>query len=70
MTLFRIGTRLIFYSALGGADSVKQGRSLKTENIIRHASDGKLPLCIYKELVLILGLSPNPYEKSNKLIGA
>ena len=60
MTLFRIGTRLIFYSALGGADSVKQGRSLKTEDIIRHASDGKLPLCIYKELVLNTWAKPKP----------
>ena len=49
------------YSALGGAASLKRGRSPKTEDTIRHFSDGKLPLCIYKELVLILGLSPNPY---------
>ena len=61
MTLFQFGTRLIFYSALGGAASLKRSRPPKTEDTIRHFSDGKLPLCIYKELVLILGLSPNPY---------
>lgn len=59
MTLFRFGIRLIFYSALGGADSLKRGRIPKTEDTIRHFSDGKLPVCIYKQLVNI-GRCPNP----------